>query len=231
MAFILTIETSTKVCSVALHEKGNLISFKERFVPNSHSELINNFIDDVLKEAKVQKSEINAVCISSGPGSYTGLRIGTSTAKGLCYALDVPLLSIDTLQGMALQLANEVEENAIICPMIDARRMEVYCALYNSLGVEVEKPMAKIIDENSFNETLSKSKMYIYGDGAAKCAEVIKKENLVFKEGKMPTAKSFGKMAFEKYEKESFEDVAYFEPYYLKEFHTLPSKKNLLLTK
>lgn len=232
---ILSIETSTKVCSVAIHKEGELVALKESFVPNSHSELINVFVKEVLEKALIEKGELNAVCISEGPGSYTGLRIGTSTAKGLCYALDIPLLSIKTLHGMALS-ATELEEvvdlknkeDVILCPMIDARRMEVYCATFDSNGKEITETEAKIIDEDSFKETLMTKKMLFFGDGASKCKEVIKSDNAIFLEDVNPTAKSFGYYAKEKLAANKIEDVAYFEPFYLKAFHTVPSKKNVL---
>lgn len=231
MAYILSLETATKVCSVALHHEGKLIAFREIFVPNSHSECINVFIEEVLADAKVALKELQAICISSGPGSYTGLRIGTSTAKGLCYALQIPLLSIHTLQGLALQYdAFQVDPATILCPMIDARRMEVYCALYSAKGEELVAPQAKIIDEHSFLETLKDHKVLYYGDGAMKCATTITHENAMFMEGVVTTAKSMGQLAYSKFVKEEYEDVAYFEPFYLKEFHTVPSKKNLLQT-
>lgn len=234
MSFILCIETSTKVCSVALHNNGQLVAFKESFVPNSHSELINIFINDVLNEPKLDKKELSAICISSGPGSYTGLRIGLSTAKGLCYALDIPLLAIDTLKGLSQRVVEgdfNLDDNAIICPMLDARRMEVYCSTYSINGETLSEPEAKILDENSFNETLSKQKMFFLGDGSVKVKGIIKHQNANFKDDVLPSAVSFGNLAYAKFQKSEFEDLAYFEPFYLKEFHTIPSKKNLLLTK
>lgn len=231
MTYILSLETATKVCSVALHHQGKLLALKESFVPNSHSEYINGFIEKVLAEAKVTLKQLQAICISAGPGSYTGLRIGTSTAKGLCYALRIPLLSIHTLQGLALQYNTfQVDSDTILCPMLDARRMEVYCALYNAKGEEIVAPQAKIIEENSFLETLKDRKMLCFGDGAMKCAKVITHENAMFRDGVLTTAKSIGQLAYAKFVKEEYEDLAYFEPFYVKEFHTVPSKKNLLQT-
>ena len=234
MALILSIETSTKVCSVALHSDGKLLSCKESFVPNSHSELINLFIAEVLTGAKIDNSKISAICISSGPGSYTGLRIGTSTAKGLCFALDIPLIAIDSLKGLAQKVVEgnfNLSENDIISPMIDARRMEVYCSLYSSKGDTISEPEAKILDENSFNETLLNQKVFFVGDGSEKFKEIVNHENAVFLDAVLPSATSFGQLAFQKFKSNELEDLAYFEPFYLKEFHTIPSKKNLLLTK
>lgn len=233
MSLILSIETSTKVCSIALHNKGELLAFKESFVPNSHSELINVFIEEVLEEAKIEMSQLKAVCISEGPGSYTGLRIGTSTAKGLCFALDIPLISIKTLQGLALSIVQNSErktQDYILCPMLDARRMEVYCATFDEKGNFITETEAKIIDESSFSETLKDKKTLFFGDGAQKFKEVVKSKNAIFLDDVHPTAKSFGSFAHQKFMDKDFEDLAYFEPFYLKEFHTVPSKKNLLKT-
>jgi len=234
MNLILSIETSTKVCSVALHANGKLLSYKESFVPNSHSELINIFIAEVLAEANVEKSELSAICISSGPGSYTGLRIGTSTAKGLCFALDIPLIAINTLKGLAQKVVEgdfNLSENDIICPMIDARRMEVYCSLYKADGSVIVEPEAKILDENSFYETLLNQKMFFIGDGSEKFKALIDNKSAIFLDDVLPSATSFGVLAFQKFKNNDLEDLAYFEPFYLKEFHTIPSKKNFLLTK
>ena len=234
MTLILSIETSTKVCSVALHNEGKLISFKESFVPNSHSELINVFIEEVLTEANVKLNELNAICISSGPGSYTGLRIGTSTAKGLCFALDIPLISIQTLKGMADSIVQNSKfdiQHSILCPMIDARRMEVYCATFSTGGKFITDTEAKIIEESSFEETLKENKMLFFGDGSNKCKNIISSSNAVFLDDLHPTAKSFGEYAYDKFVKKEFEDVAYFEPFYLKAFHTVPSKKDVLFGK
>lgn len=239
MALILSIETSTKVCSIALHNKGELLTCKESFVPNSHSELINIFIEEVLVESKIDINQLDAICISSGPGSYTGLRIGTSTAKGMCYALEVPLISIKTLHGLALQntilntqfSSSNAQLPILLCPMLDARRMEVYCATFNEDGDCISKTEAKIIEEDSFIETLKENKMLFFGDGAVKCKELIINKNAVFIDDINPSAKSFGEYAYLKYQDENFEDVAYFEPFYLKEFHTIPSKKDVLFGK
>lgn len=234
MIYILTIETSTKVCSVAIHRNGELLAVKESKVPNSHSEFLNMYIQNALEDAEINLKQLNAICISSGPGSYTGLRIGLSTAKGLCFALDIPLISIDSLTGLALKvIENEssIHSYDILCPMIDARRMEVYCSSFNTSGNVITEPSAKIIDEYSFNETLNTSKMLFFGDGSSKCKSVLTHQNTHFLDDVLPSAASFGNLAYQKYNAKLIEDVAYFEPFYLKEFYTVPSKKNLLFKK
>jgi len=223
MALILCIETATTVCSVVLAKDGKLISIREINKGYTHAENITIFIDEVLKEAKLKPTDIDAVCVSKGPGSYTGLRIGVSTAKGLCYALDKPLLSINSLFSMAEGVRNSqfsiLNSQFCFCPMIDARRMEVYCAIYNQSGAEVKPTCAEIIDENSFADLLSKNKIYFFGDGAEKCKAILSKhKNAVFVSDIFPSAKNMIKLAEEKYNQKQFEDVAYFEPYYLKEF-------------
>ena len=158
MSLILCIETATPVCSVALSKNGEILSLKETARKNSHSEVVTLFIDDLLRENKIQYTDLNAVAVSKGPGSYTGLRIGVSTAKGLCYALDIPLIAINTLRSMAYDMAEiylkerKASENILFCPMIDARRMEVYSAIYNKDNNEVRETKAEIIDKNSFSE-------------------------------------------------------------------------------
>lgn len=226
MALILSIETATSVCSVALHESGTLITSKEINSDKSHSQLLLYYIEEVLTEAKKSKNELSAIAVSEGPGSYTGLRIGLSTAKGLCYALDKPLIAINTLDAMGL-LINETKEMHY-APMIDARRMEVYTALYDAENKRVLEPCSMIIDEHSFAEHLKSNKIMVYGNGAEKCRGVMVHDNVIFCEAS-PTAKTVGVLAYKKFKEDKFEDVAYFEPNYLKEFYSPPSKKNQLL--
>lgn len=226
MALILSIETATSVCSVALHEKGKLINSKEINSDKSHSQLLLQYIEDVLKEVDKLKTQLDAIAISEGPGSYTGLRIGLSTVKGLCYALGKPLIAINTLDAMGLLV--DSEENRLCAPMIDARRMEVYTALYDAQHNRVLAPCPLIIDSNSFAEQLKSHKIMIYGNGAAKCKEVMTHANVLFCEAQ-PSAKTVGVLAFEKFQRKAFEDLAYFEPNYLKEFYSPAPKKNQLL--
>lgn len=216
MALILSLETSTKVCSVALAENGNLISFKELYDEKySHAEKLNLFIEDVLQQANKKFSDLDAVAVSEGPGSYTGLRIGTSSAKGLCYALDKPLIAINSLKS----LANLVTEKTdVIIPLFDAMRMEVYAAAFDSSLNELEKTSAKIIESNSFENFLATKKVTFVGPGAAKCVEVIKSPNAVFNLNLQVSAKGMISLAEQKFNQNQFVDVAYFEPFYLKDF-------------
>ncbi|MCF8297766.1 MAG: tRNA (adenosine(37)-N6)-threonylcarbamoyltransferase complex dimerization subunit type 1 TsaB [Saprospiraceae bacterium] len=219
MALILNIETATKICSVALAKDGELISFREQGGQYSHAELITTFIQEVIADAQIEIKDLDAVSISKGPGSYTGLRIGVSTAKGLCYSLDKPMISVSTLQAMALGAVKVVnDKNALFCPMIDAKRMEVYTALFDADDNEVREIKADIIDENSFSEYLAKNKIYFFGDGADKCRETITHPNAIFKSEGLPSAKNMICISEKKFQNKLFEDVAYFEPFYLKDF-------------
>lgn len=217
MALILNIETATTNCSVSVAKNGATIAIKEHNTPNySHSEQLHVFIDDVLKEASIAIDELDAVAISKGPGSYTGLRIGVSAAKGLCFSLDIPLISISTLKSMAKQYkSGDVD---FIIPLLDARRMEVYSQVFdNQFNVEREVK-AEIIDESSFLTYLSKGNVLLIGSGAEKCNGVVQSENVSFETSVVPSAKEMALLSHDKFEQGVFEDVAYFEPYYLKDF-------------
>lgn len=230
MAKLLFLETATQVCSVALAEDGKLISIKESQSANSHSSLLTSFIQDVLETANIKLQDLDAIVVSKGPGSYTGLRIGVSSAKGLCYSLDIPLISVNTLQSIAAGMSADIKDNkAFYCPMIDARRMEVYTAIFDYQNKEIEATSAKIIDENSFGELLNKKVVYFAGDGAAKCKAILSNyPNAKFLNGFRISSKDMIKIAFEKYKAKQFEDVAYFEPYYLKDFIAgIPKVKGL----
>mgnify|MGYP006423543693 FL=1 len=217
MALILGIETATKNCSVALFKDSKLIAEKEHVSDGyTHAEQLNLFIKEVVGSANITLTEIEAVALSMGPGSYTGLRIGTSTAKGLCYALEIPLLAISTLQAMAFGMA-ENESSAVYCPMIDARRMEVFSALFDENNKEIRGVQADVVDEQTYTNFL-KNEVLFFGDGALKCKEIINHKNAKFIEGINPSAKNLGILANAKFENKDFEDVAYFEPYYLKDF-------------
>ncbi len=215
--YILNIETSTKNCSVSIAKSGKTILLKEVAEQNfSHSEKLHLFIDGLLKEVQISYKELAAVALSKGPGSYTGLRIGTSTAKGFCYALDIPLIAIDTLLVLAKQIN---AQDALIIPMIDARRMEVYTAIFDPNHHTISEVEALVINENSFNEVSEKA--YLIGDGTSKCKEVLTRENFMFLDEIIyPSANEMSLLSFEKYQNKQFEDVAYFEPFYLKEFFT-----------
>lgn len=222
MGLLLNIETATTVCSVALARDGVLLAIKEQNGDYSHAENITLFIEDVCKQAKISLKDIDAVAVSKGPGSYTGLRIGVSTAKGLCYSLDKPLISVNTLEALADSFWNsgvELQDSDLLCPMLDARRMEVYCAIFDLNGNVVEETAAVIIDENSFSQLLTTNKIYFFGDGAAKCKEVFSKNpNAIFIDNFVCSAKGMITPADAAFENETFEDVAYFEPFYLKDF-------------
>lgn len=216
MAFILNIETSTKNCSVAVSKNGKIIALKELNDGNySHAEKLHVFIDAVLEEANITMQQLNAVAISKGPGSFTGLRIGVSSAKGLCFALDIPLISIDTLKSLALQI---VLEEGYIIPMLDARRMEVYSAVFNNRDSQVRETEAQILDKTSFQNYLEKKHVFFIGDGVPKTKELISHPNAFFVDDKLPSANEMGMLAFEKFKQHDFENTAYFEPFYLKDF-------------
>jgi tRNA threonylcarbamoyladenosine biosynthesis protein TsaB len=225
MPIILQIESSTKTCSIAVSSEGKIISIRESHDERySHAEKLAVFIDEVTKEIG-GVNKLDAVCVSKGPGSYTGLRIGVSAAKGLCYALDIPLLSVDSLSSLS-QIAigqTELQESDILMPMIDARRMEVYTAQFDSIGEMTSEISALVVDENtSFSGS---SKTYIFGDGAEKCVEVIGNSKVEFLPSLRPSASGMIKLAEANFEAEKFEDVAYFEPFYLKDFVAGKPKK------
>ncbi len=215
MAVILHIETSTKNCSVALAENGQRLNCLELSEANfNHAEKLHVFIEELFQKSNLTYKDIHAVACSQGPGSYTGLRIGVSAAKGFCYALDVPLIAIDTLQVLALQLK---VDKGIIIPMIDARRTEVYCAEFDANYQKKSPTEAKIIDEHSFDNR--KENMHFIGDGAAKFLGLFSQENIkIYPEILYPSAKEMCALAYDKYQQKDFVDVAYFEPYYLKDF-------------
>ncbi len=216
MAYILAIETTTKNCSVALFDDAKQLALKQLVSEGySHAEQLTIFIEEVLSEVKISINNLNAIALSMGPGSYTGLRIGTSTAKGLCYSLDIPLIAISTLKAMALGISKNYDF-PLYCPMIDARRMEVFSGMYDSENNEIREVDADVVDVNTYAEYL-KNEVLFFGDGALKCADIISNENANFIEC-YPSAKDIRTLAFQKYSNNDFEDVAYFEPFYLKDF-------------
>ena len=230
MPLILNIETSTNVCSVALCDDGEIISKRENNEGKSHASLLTVFIDEILKEVSVDIKKLDAIAVSKGPGSYTGLRIGVSVAKGLCYGADLKLISINTLQGMAsgaILKYPELEENTLLCPMIDARRMEVYSALFDSKGGFAREVKAEIIDENSFSEELDKQNILFFGDGSEKITNIIKHPNAKFIADFAPSAEYMTELSEKAFSENKFEDVAYFEPFYLKDFVATVPKKNI----
>jgi tRNA threonylcarbamoyladenosine biosynthesis protein TsaB len=222
LSYILNIETATKNCSVALAKEGKTILCKEIAEEGySHAERLHVFIEEIIKEVGITFQDLIAIAVSQGPGSYTGLRIGVSAAKGFCYALDIPLIAVDTLQVMASQVT---VSSGLIIPMLDARRMEVYSAIFNPKFEKIRAVQAEIITENSFEDL--QETLYFLGDCAEKCKTVLTKENYIFlDEIKYPSAKEMSGLSFEKYQKNETVDVAYFEPYYLKDFMITTSKK------
>ncbi len=223
MTYILNIETATTNCSVSLAKEGTVIGLKEdNNLSYSHAERLHVYIDEVLKTANVSKNQLSAIAISKGPGSYTGLRIGVSAAKGLCYALSLPLISIPTLEALAHQVENP---NGVVVAMLDARRLEVYSAIYDGNFQETRTTEAEIISSESYRELLESSAVYFIGNGVAKTKALITHQNAHFIENKLPSAKQMCALSFDKFKSNTFEDVAYFEPFYLKDFIAIPSKK------
>ena len=223
---LLCIETSGKNCSVALFEGLQLVSIREVHTEQfSHSETLHVFIEQVLKESNLQPKAIKAIAISAGPGSYTGLRIGVATAKGLCYGWDIPLIALPTLRILAEQVSYEFTDIEYIIPMIDARRMEVFTAVYSHDFSPILGERAEILTESTFDTYLNKGKTIFLGDGITKFQAICKHKNAYFWENKFPSAKQMGRLALEKYQAQAFEDIAYFEPFYLKEVYLVKSNK------
>ena len=222
MAIILNIETATTNCSVSLSKEGETFALKEdNSKQYSHAERLHVYIDTLLEQNNVKPTDLDAIAVSKGPGSYTGLRIGVSAAKGLCFALDKPLISISTLEALARQVKTE---EGLIVPMLDARRMEVYSAVFDANYNTVRNIEAQILDEQSFATYLEKGKVHFIGNGVDKTKTLITHKNAVFIENKLPSANEMSFIAFNKYKKNDIEDVAYFEPYYLKDFVALKPK-------
>ncbi len=229
MALILNLETSTKSCSVALGRGDEILAFREESSDQYiHSEKLHVFIEEVLKEAKVAYDDLRAIAVGMGPGSYTGLRIGVSAAKGFCFALGIPLISADGLQILTDDFiaTHKVKRGEAIIPMLDARRMEVYCVVHDYKGERKKDIEAKVIDEDSFSKIKS-SKIHLIGDGAEKCKEVLSDERFVFHELQYPSAKALNNIAQQHFAAKKFRDVAYFEPFYLKDFVAGKPKKLL----
>ena len=222
MALILNIETSTTACSVALARDGEVVG--SRFINNgySHAENLAVFVRDVLEETAVKPAYLDAVAVSKGPGSYTGLRIGVATAKGLAYAHKIPMIAVDTLRSMVVDLLKgneDVGPGALFCPMLDARRMEVYASLFETNLFRLEPIKAVIVEEDSFFSHLEKQPLYFFGPGADKCEEILgKHSNARFVKERFPTANGMAELAEKAFIAKRFEDVAYFEPFYLKDF-------------
>jgi tRNA threonylcarbamoyladenosine biosynthesis protein TsaB len=234
MAAILNIETATPLCSVALAIDGRLIAQRETREEKSHAARLTVFIDEILKAENLRIRDLHAIAIGKGPGSYTGLRIGVSTAKGLCYGAGIPLIAVGTLRIMfnyAIEICRErsipLDENALFCPMIDARRMEVFSCLYKASGEEKEPISAKIIDDITYASILQTTKIIFFGSGMDKCREVLTHPNAYFLDEIYPHAAALAALSEAKFQNKQFENLAYFEPFYLKEFVATVPKKGL----
>ena len=223
MPCILNLDPSTTNCSVALSLNGELLFLKEdNSTQYSHAERLHIYIDAVLKEAQIERSQIDAVAVSKGPGSYTGLRIGVSAAKGLCFGLDIPLIALPTLEV----LANKIQTEAgCIVATLDASRMEVYSAVFDTNHQCIDPTTAKILNAESYADLLEKHTVFFVGNGAAKTQDLIDHPNAHF-DDQLPSSKEMCALSYQKYKAEDFEDLAYFEPFYLKDFIAFPSKKN-----
>jgi len=228
MALILNIESSNSTCSVCIADKGEVKYIKETTESNKHSEMLASYIQQILEEAKITASQLDAVAVSIGPGSYTGLRIGVSLAKGIAYSANIPVIAVSTLKSLAWAAQSKIEETAeyTICPMIDARRMEVYSQAFDHALSTKSDAEAVIVDENSYADLLQ-HKTFFCGNGSEKCKTALHNPNAVFLE--IDTSSSFiAMLAEEQFNNNDFVDTAYFEPFYLKQFSTTVSKKKLL---
>ena len=227
MSILLSIETATEACSCALIKDGQVLINKEDHIGRTHSSSLGIFVSEILEFVRENKLKLNAIVISSGPGSYTGLRIGVSEAKGLSYGLDIPLIAIPTPKIMAWIVKNQVESNALLCPMIDARRMEVYSTFYDSSLNVVRETAADIVDQHSFANLLNDHQIVFFGNGAEKCKKELTHHNAQFLSNIIPLASAMYALGNEALEKKDFVDVAYFEPFYLKEFVATVAKNKL----
>ena len=232
MCRILHIDTSTDVCSVCLASNGKLISKRETGIERSHASILTVFIEELLEDSTGDNRSLDAIAVSMGPGSYTGLRIGVSAAKGICYGANIPLIAIPTLEAIcigALQCFTDLEDDALLVPMIDARRMEVYMAVYDMQMKNIEDTSALIIDKDSFRDLLASHVIYLFGTGAEKLKYSLTHKNIRFP-GKLEMSSEYMiELALQRFKDKHFEDVAYFEPYYLKDFVATTPRKNQLL--
>lgn len=236
MTSILNIETATPLCSVSLAFNGKVISQRDTIEEKSHAARLTVFIEEMLKEANFNITDLDAVAVGKGPGSYTGLRIGISTAKGLCFGANIPLIAVSTLSIMLKQAITDSEPlirealsrpDTLFCPMIDARRMEVFTCLFNSKGAEMEPINARIVDQHTYQQLLAERTVVFFGSGMEKCREILTHPNAVFISGVYPHSSALAVLAQERYLHQQFEDLAYFEPFYLKDFIATTSKKGL----
>jgi len=232
---ILCLETATSLCSVALCNSRGVISLKENNEGKSHASMLTLYIEEVLKEAGIKAADLEAIAVSKGPGSYTGLRIGVSTAKGIAYAASVPLIAVETTLSMFHGFYNLAKEKYgatagdFFCPMLDARRMEVYYSVFDSEGRTIKPIRAEVIERKSFNDIPGSARIFFFGNGALKCKEVIIRKNIFFADDFKISAVYIYKPAYDALREHRFEDVAYFEPFYLKDFITSKPVKNILM--
>jgi len=231
---IICLETATNICSVALCNSDGVISLKESSESKSHASMVTIFIKELLEEKGIRVNDLEAIAVSKGPGSYTGLRIGVSVAKGIAYAASIPVIGIETPFSMFWGMAENLElnkvsaTNTLFCPMIDARRMEVYYAIYDYSGKTIKNIAAEIINEDSFTNIHESQKIIFFGDGAAKCKEFIKRKNIHFADNYRISAAHMHRPVYKAFKDRHYEDVAYFEPLYLKDFITSKARKNVL---
>lgn len=218
MALILSLESATPACSAALHRHGQLIGFRNSSQDQSASSQLAVMIQDLLRSYEIVPEQLEAIAVSAGPGSYTGLRIGVATAKGLCFALDIPLIGLDTLAVLTQQVISQAKPSQLLCPMLDARRMEVYCSVVTVAGEVVEETQARVIDETSFETLLAQQEIVFFGSGAEKCRAVIHHPNARFISGMVPAASDMGSLAERRFQEKKFDNHFDFEPYYLKDF-------------
>ena len=237
MALILNIETSTEVCSAALARDGLLINHRENLAGQNHAKLLTLFINELLEESKISADQLDAVAVSGGPGSYTGLRIGVSVAKGICYASHLPLISITSLESMAHYVIHNLKdihpvetENLLFCPMIDARRMEVYTSFYNKSGVQNRGIQADIIDHQSYLPFLDSNLVLFFGNGADKCRESIRHPNAIFISDVVTSSIHMIPLSEQNFQSRNFVNIAYYEPFYLKDFVATLPVKNIFKT-
>ena len=234
MSLILCIETGTNICSVGIARDGELVSLRESAEGRDHAKHVGVFVDELLRETGVMPDELDAVAVGMGPGSYTGLRIGVSFAKGLCYGLHIPLIAVGSLDALAEVAIEDNEagiltvdkwDDAVLCPMVDARRMEVYTRLYNAKGEPLSEVSAEVVDEHTFADVRRDKQLIIFGNGAEKCCEVLSDATYI---NVAPSARGLARLAEQRLQTGQTEDIAYFEPFYLKDFVVIPSKKKLL---
>lgn len=230
MPYILNIETATEVCSVCIANDNNIIFEREEKTGPSHASVLGVFVKEAIDYIRTNDSKLDAVAVSCGPGSYTGLRIGVSEAKGLCYGLNIPLIAANTLNIMAWSVIkqNLTDKDSLLCPMIDARRMEVYDAIFNHKLEYIRKTSADIIDKDSFSDLLASQKITFFGNGAPKIKDVMQNTNCIFLDGIYPKASDMAELSKASFENKDFVDAAYFEPFYLKEFVATTPKNKVL---